>query len=39
MITYTHLILACWLVFAGYWAFSALRAKKNIRGPSFRNGM
>jgi protein-S-isoprenylcysteine O-methyltransferase Ste14 len=39
VITYTHLILACWLIFAGYWAFSALRAKKNIRGPSFRNGM
>ena len=39
MITYTYLILACWLAFAGYWAFSAPRAKKNIRGPSFRNGM
>lgn len=39
MITYTYLILACWLAFVGYWAFSASRAKKNIRGPSFRNGM
>jgi len=37
--TYTYLILACWISFIAYWAFSASRAKKSIRGPSFRRSM